>query len=131
MKKPEMTSTEKMVEEAFELLDWLDSNECGGVKPEPYITDVKQSSPDTVVVSYRYYPTCSPCTGVIYHLTYDTRKTYTDIFRIVNGKLKVENAFELRGLIGEDDIFKNYRNHPWDSMREKVKDFGTKWGLVS
>ena len=101
--------------DAFELLDWLDACECGGVKNKPDIQSVtgrREGKKVIVDVAYRYESVIHPYSDVWYHSSYDPRDVYHDIFEVSEKGIRITAAHENRLLVGCEDIFHEYRRKP-------------------
>ena len=120
-KSPIAKVRDEMGLKAFELADWLQASECGGLKAEPHIKDhssIAFEDHSLVKIDYTYSSHCG-YTDSLYTTGFDGKTVYSDL-------LKVDNDGIVTDVAGYNSPDGNILQHDWwpeDYAKEKIDAF--------
>ncbi len=129
-------SRKKMALEAFELRDYLDACECGGIKPKPNVSKTKAIHCDLfsiIAISYWYRPTCGYM-DTPYHTGYKKDDIFWDVYQ-VDKKVTCLSGHESKDSVGCEDVFHikhkdlsgNEHIRTFEECEELIEEFYEKW----
>ena len=126
-----MSRVEEIARAAFELQDWINGSETGGIEPPRIIRDVAETSTDRgqkVEIEYTFPRTCG-LSDCLYHHE-GAGKLYREVFYLKGDRLLVEEVEPTScGLMIKlsDKVFDK---STWlDEVNRDIADFYKKWNL--